>query len=95
MVSSAPVRPWLIIDDGQESKEAETLFKGWCAERGHGCEVMRKDDVADVRAAPTLVWRGTYEGLELIRRILRSEHTSAVFVENGRRRLSRFPHRST
>ena len=83
MVSSAPVRPWLIIDDGQESKEAETLFKGWCDEFGHGCEVMRKDEVADVRAAPTLIWMGTYEGLELIRRILRSDHTLRLSSKTG------------
>jgi len=70
MVEEA-IRPWLVVDDSEDSREAEGLFKQWCDRYGQECTVFGHDQIADYLDAPTLIWMGKYEGLYLIRRVLK------------------------
>ena len=65
------IRPWLVVDESEDSREAEGLFKQWCDTYSHECTIFSHDQVADILETPTLIWMGTYEGLYLIKRVLK------------------------
>ena len=70
MVEEA-IRPWLVVDNSEDSKEARGLFEQWCDRYGQECMVFDSSQIADSLDAPTLIWMGTFAGLYLIRRVLK------------------------
>ena len=71
LVARETVRPWLVVDDSEDSVEAQKLFTRWCEQYGQDCTVFTSDQVSGALAPPTLIWMGTYEGLYLIKRIVK------------------------